>query len=377
LIVNTKNKNKKKANKNNKKTKIRSYLEESRILKHFKNDPSLQDNRTYDCNQAYIVAACPIYDESIRTYYETQVWENYLKLGLENKHWAKEVVRRTKKRDDFDNNRFIRKKISQLSSKDLQLRAKITDLQIRLTDYWTQVATRKTALPDGTGRRRLCIDINELDKSIKNYIKNCTQHVKKMAINRVQLAKVELDEFKALEDFRQSADPLHRSIHLILEPKIKTWSNKNKNYRLAQERVICNLPPKFISNINFTFRIDESIISPEDAKATYNQMREMTNKFRTDAMELYVATIGRETELLKNEIDELLKSFPKTNDEENISYDAFARYHELRGKRLDLKLKQSLYFLEEQRVEGENNQQQEEEEEEEEIFVAPTPVQQM
>jgi hypothetical protein len=34
---------------------------------------------------------------------DLQVWQTYLKMGTQDKHWAKEVIQRTKKRDDLIN----------------------------------------------------------------------------------------------------------------------------------------------------------------------------------------------------------------------------------------------------------------------------------
>ncbi|CAF4680858.1 unnamed protein product, partial [Rotaria sp. Silwood2] len=45
-------------------------------------------------NQAYLLATASIYDAWVRDNYELQLWQVYLKMGTEKKHWAKEVVRR-------------------------------------------------------------------------------------------------------------------------------------------------------------------------------------------------------------------------------------------------------------------------------------------
>ncbi|CAF1059731.1 unnamed protein product, partial [Didymodactylos carnosus] len=55
-----------------------------------------------------------------------------------------------------------------------------------------------------------------------------------------------------------------------------------------------------------------------------------------------------------------------TQNQEEAAQAAYLTYHELHLKRLDLEVKQSLYFLEVQRVEGNNNQQ------EEDNYIAPT-----
>ena len=373
---------KKKGSKNNNniyngkaKKQVPGYLNDHRILKHFKNDPSLQDNRTYDGNKAYILNSAPHHDEMVRAIFEVQLWQFYSKLGLEENQSAKEVVNRTGKRDAYINSRFIEKKTRQCQSTINRCRMAIADLQIQLTDYWTQISTRKKASTDKTAsassaHRRLCVDITQIDNSVKAYIKDCTKHVKIMTDNRVQLAKSELAEYKASNEFKNSADPLHWQIHLTLKPKIKTWSIKNKNNRIAQERVTHNLFPKFIENVNLDFKLDTAVLSAHEAQATYNKMRVITHKFRTDAMELYVRTTALEADSVKNEINMIMKSFPKADNEQTASYDRFIKYHDLREKRLALELKQSCYFLEVERAEGDSSLLESEEDQEVNI-IAP------
>ena len=174
-----------------------------------------------------------------------------------------------------------------------------------------------------------------------------------------------MEEFKALEDFEQTATPLQWNIHLMLKPKMKTWSTKNKNNQIAMKRVEYDLPPKFINKTELSFKIDESLISQEEAQSLYDQMRQLTKDYRTHAMTLYVQTCTREYELLTNEIKRSLEAFPKDNDDE-VGHASFVQYNELRETRFKLEAEQSIYFLEEQRVEGELiNQEQEE-------IIAPT-----
>ncbi|CAF4151643.1 unnamed protein product, partial [Rotaria magnacalcarata] len=157
--------------------------------------------------------------------------------------------------------------------------------------------------------------VDRLEKHILDYIHHCTQHVKKVAETRVQLAKAQMAEFKALEDFEQIATPSQWNIHVLLKPKIKVWSTKNKNYRTVLKRIEYDLPPKFISNIEFKFKLDESILSQDELQALYNQMSKMTKDFRTQAMGLYMQSLGREHELLTNEIKRIIDGFPNENDD--------------------------------------------------------------
>ncbi|CAF3585977.1 unnamed protein product, partial [Rotaria socialis] len=111
--------------------------------------------------------------------------------------------------------------------------------------------------------------VDRLEKHILDYIHHCTQNAKKIAETRIQLAKAQMDEFKALEDFEQIATPSQWNIHLMLKPKVKLCSTKAKNYVLATKRAEYDLPPKFISKIDFTFKIDESIVNKDEIQATY------------------------------------------------------------------------------------------------------------
>ena len=401
LLQPNENINNKNQNKKNKYKQKASYLDENRMFSWFKNDPSTKEIIKSRGNQNYVLASAPIYDEWVRTYYDLQIWQYYLDLFQKNKHWAKEVVRRTKKRDDIENTRFVQKKINQFTAKIAQQNAMISDLQINLGNYWTYVpgkrgkrfeptmtttaqnninhennnspaaittttTTASTITIETNPSESIRDEVNKLEKCIVDYIKQCTGHVKDKTISCIQLAKVQLDEFKALEDFKLIATPAQWNTHLILQPKMKIWNTKNKNYLAAQKRIEYDLPPKFISKINFNFKIDESVIAHDETQALYDEMRKISKDFRLRTMTLYKETLAREHELLSSEIDQIIKGFPES---ENSSQDqesclaAFLHYHELRQKRLSLEAKQSVSFLEEQRADGEeiNRQQQQEE----------------
>ncbi|CAF4471361.1 unnamed protein product [Rotaria magnacalcarata] len=68
--------------------------------------------------------------------------------------------------------------------------------------------------------------VDRIEKYILEYIHHCTQHVKKVAETRIQLAKSQMAEFKALEDFEQIATSSQWNIHVLLKPKMKLRSTK-------------------------------------------------------------------------------------------------------------------------------------------------------
>ena len=175
-----------------------------------------------------------------------------------------------------------------------------------------------------------------------------------------------MNEYKAFEDFEHIATLSQWEIHVLLKSKIKTWLQKKKNYETMLKRVEYDLPPKFISNINFNFKVDEPLISPEEVQGTYNQMLKLTKDFGAQPMTLYIQSLGREYESLTDEIKRIINCLLQDNDygfDAEPGYAAFKHYHDLREKRMKLEIEKSLYFLDEQRVEGDVNQQ--------ELVVAP------
>ena len=161
------------------------------------------------------------------------------------------------------------------------------------------------------------------------------------------MAKAQLNEYKAFEDFEHIAMTSKWEIHFLLKPKMKTWLQKKKNYETTLKCVEYVLSPEFVSTINFNFKVDESMISPEEVQGTYNQMPKLTKDFRTQATNLYIQSLGREHVLLTNEIKRIVDCFPQDNDDgfdTEPGYATFKHYHELRGKQLKLGIEKSLYF---------------------------------
>ena len=99
---------------------------------------------------------------------------------------------------------------------------------------------------------------------------------------------------------------------------MKLWNTKNKNYLAATKRIEYDLPPKFISNIEFTFKLDETIFNKDEAQTLYNQMRQLTKDYRTQAMSLFLQSTTREREILTNEIEHIIEGFPEEENDERF-----------------------------------------------------------
>ena len=201
-----------------------------------------------------------------------------------------------------------------------QASATISDLQIQMNTYWSQLTTEAhaqkhaqvtaeltsnmiiertdlsnaTTTETGSGlttsptretttstitRVPSRDSVDHIEKYLLEYIYHCTQHVRKRAQSRIELAKVQLNKYKALEDLEHIATPSQWEIHVPLKPRMKKWLRKKKNYETMLKRVEYDLPPNFVSNFNF--KIVESMISPEEVQGIYNQMSKITKDFRT------------------------------------------------------------------------------------------------
>ncbi|CAF4123471.1 unnamed protein product [Rotaria socialis] len=90
-------------------------------------------------------------------------------------------------------------------------------------------------------------------------------------------------EYKALELFEQITSPSQWNTHLFLKAKMKSCSTKTKNYLTATKDV----------EYDFTFKIAESILNKDEAQTLYNQMRQLTKDYRTQAMSLYLQSTTR------------------------------------------------------------------------------------
>ncbi|CAF2086674.1 unnamed protein product [Rotaria magnacalcarata] len=307
-------------------------------------------------------------------------------MATENKHWTKEIIRRTKQRDEIVNNRFIKNKINQLALIMAQSSASISDLKTQLRTYWSQVPSYKgskatiDALVQGTSTTtssttesttskiiatslapdRVRDKVDQVEKIIYKYLYHCTEHVKMSIENRIRLAKAQLDEFKALEEFQLASTPNHRIIHFVLKSKVKLWSTKNKNRTTILKRIELDLPPKWISKCAYNLKIDGSMISPQEVQEFYNRMGELKRKNRIEEMAIYQDIATREYELINNEINYIIIDLSRQTDEDEASSAALIHYHKLREKRLKLEAEQSVYFLSEQRAESVINNQEEE-----------------
>ncbi|CAF3046168.1 unnamed protein product [Rotaria sp. Silwood2] len=238
-------------------------------------------------------------------------------MGAENKHWAKEIIQRTKRRDDFVSTQFVKKKINQLTAAIVQANAAISDLKIQLRTYWSQVPEYK--------KGKSAADTTTQNVTAQPTTTTIATTAPTSAESTAATAARPIASQLSLDKIRNKTEELEKLILKYSQHSLK--------------RVEYDLPRKCTAKVDLSFKIDEYIINQDEAQATYNQMRQITKEFQTQAMTFCVQALARENELLSNEIKRIIEDFPQDNDdgfEAEPGYAAFKHYYNLREKRLNL-----------------------------------------
>ncbi|CAF1199245.1 unnamed protein product [Adineta ricciae] len=300
----------------------------------------------------------------------------YKKLNDDSNFWAKEIINRTRGRDNIEIKRFVDKKINYFQSKIDECIAIISNLQIEFSQFWTQIASRRKESRIPTrgvtpSYSRPSFDFDKMDTTLTDYINQHTKHIVKNCKVRLEIANAQKEEYQALKNFETITKKKSLwNTHLILKPKLKNWFIKSKNFHIIQRRIEYNLLPKFITKNNFSFKFDTQAFQQEDIQPIYNEMHQITNSFQNKSMQFYYQIATRELNNVKDEIDIIIENCrPKlplldqnviisegldgqpTEDEHNNNdnihidykkcYEAFENYYKLSMKRYQLEAEQS------------------------------------
>ncbi|CAF1530604.1 unnamed protein product [Adineta steineri] len=230
---NNNDKTNKSKNKQQKKKKSYFYLSHDQLWKHVDKDRTsefyklLQDNRTYDITKNYLLDAAPVYDEWLRTAHEFRLWNAYRQLGENDDFWAQEIINRMRSRPDkVEIKPFVDKKINSFQLKLDDYSKIINNLQVKFTEYWSQVALRRKQTQTSamatrestTARPSSSFDVDRMEKELFDYIHNHTKHVKKNCDSRLEIANAEKEEYEAYNNFKNMAEkkPIW-NFHLLLK----------------------------------------------------------------------------------------------------------------------------------------------------------------
>ncbi|CAF1345700.1 unnamed protein product [Didymodactylos carnosus] len=197
----------------------------------------------------FVTISAPIYDAWIRDNYEYQVIEKLLEIGMEDKHWAHEIVKKTITRDDTVNDQYCIDKISQRQRAISNHGNAVTKLQCELkafvpyyhdaSDINNNNGTVTAHDLAAQNARKPKLHIRAADTITQEYL---MIHIKKFAeicANRVNTAYAELKEFVSLKTFEEKATPVQRAHVKILQEKLEILHGKQKTAKFLKEEIQC------------------------------------------------------------------------------------------------------------------------------------------
>ncbi|CAF4576342.1 unnamed protein product, partial [Didymodactylos carnosus] len=263
----------------------------------------------------------PIYDAWIRDNYEYQVVEKLLEIGTKDKHWAHEIVKKSKSRDDNVNRQYCIHKISELQRAISNHGNAVTKLQselIAFVPYYNDVpgntnnngpvVTHDEAAIQNA--RKPKIHLRAADNTIQEYLKIHTKKLAEICANRVQTAYAELKEFENLKTFEEKATPLQRAHVKILRDKLDIQYGKQKNVSFLKEQIQMEIVPKAVPKVHFSPHLDDRVLKKDKLEYLTHIIDAVVDKFRVTTAETLVLIAEVELASIDLEIQELDNSIP-------------------------------------------------------------------
>lgn len=218
------------------KPKTKAYLQGFKILAYLK-DRINKDRRikieikdAYNDICAYAKSTVEAYDEWVRNHYETQVWQRFYDVGRRDGHWAKELVNITHTREARTNTAMCEKKIAHFTSVCFDANNTITRNM------------RELALDPGVPQANVVA--KRAHDLMLDYIKEATQGLSKMSMNRIRRVSIEKDEWDALQAFEEVASEQQKGYaRAYCKPALKSYQKKKKNFDLLAAHISHDVIP--------------------------------------------------------------------------------------------------------------------------------------
>ncbi|CAF1315948.1 unnamed protein product, partial [Rotaria sp. Silwood1] len=234
------------------------------------------------------------YDSWIHNHYEAQVWQHIYDLGKEKDHWAKEIVNITHTREAKINVSMCEKKLAQLTSTCFDANNIITRNMRELSSKTATVATQR---------------VHDL---ILDYIKEATQGLAKMSINRIRRASIEKDEWDALKTFENVASEQQKMYaKTFCKSTLNNYHKKKKRFELVAAHISNDIIPKILPHYDFNLPVDENSLTSEQTQEYRKSIHNLSKDFRLKATELYLGIVKEEFEFQKERLQKLLDDFPQ------------------------------------------------------------------
>ncbi|CAF1324918.1 unnamed protein product [Rotaria magnacalcarata] len=290
------------------KKRSKTYLQGFKILAYLKdrmnNDRKikLEFKDAFNAVCAYAKSTIEAYDKWVHNHYEVQVWQHFYDLGRQKDHWAKELINMTHTREAKPNKVLCEKKMSQLTSACFDANNIIARSMREFSS--------DPSIPTAT------IIIKRAHDLMLDYIKESTQVLSKMSINRIRRASLEKDEWGAFKTFENNASEQQKTYaKTFCKPAIKSYHKKKKIFDLIAAHISHDVIPKILPHYDFNLPLDEGSLSSELIQENRESIHKLSREFRLKATELYLKIAKEELEYQEERLEKLLEDFPQDRDQ--------------------------------------------------------------
>jgi hypothetical protein len=290
------------------KQKTKTYLQRFKILAYLKDrvekDRILKNEFKPVFNEicTYAETTMETYDIMVHHNYEAQVWQQLYDLGREKNHWAKEIVNITHTREAKTNIVFCEKKISYFTTSCF-------DANKLLTRHMKEILS-VSSVSLATAAVKRAHDV------MLDYIKEATQGLSKMSLNRIRRASAEKDEWEALKAFEDVASEQQKMYaKTFCKPTMKSYHKKKKNLDLVAAHISYDIIPKILPKYEFNLPMDGASLSSDQSQENKESIEKLSRDFRLKATELYLKIAKEEFNFQNERLDQILADFPQDRDE--------------------------------------------------------------
>jgi hypothetical protein len=155
-------------------------------------------------------------------------------------------------------------------------------------------------------------DTYTVNNLLLDYIKEKTDGLSKMCINRIRRASIEKDEWDALQAFEDVASAQQKIYaKSFLKPALRSFHKKKKNYDLIGAHILNDIVPKILPQYDFNLPVDVTSLSSEQTQENKESIHQLSKEFRLKATELYLKIAKDELDFQEERLQQLLEDFPR------------------------------------------------------------------
>ncbi|CAF1465130.1 unnamed protein product [Adineta steineri] len=150
-----------------------------------------------------------------------------------------------------------------------------------------------------------------------DYIKEATDNLSKMSINRIRRAtieKAEWDTLKAFENVATGQQKIYAKTYC--KSALKTYQKKKKTFDIVTAHISYDIVPKIMPHYDFQVPLDVTSLTSEQTRGNKESINKLSRDFRLKATELYLKIVKEESEFQNDKLEKLLNDFPQDKEED-------------------------------------------------------------